>query len=162
VNARDAMPNGGRLAIETAVVDVDERFHQTDPWGRPGRYVRVGVSDTGGGIPPAAPRPVFEPVFTTQAHGSCHGHAPAAGITRRPGGVMQVCSDVGRGTTFKTYLPVSEQHAAPRSGEGERVVKGGSETILVAEDEPRVRAVVVRILERAGYRVLTAEDGELA
>jgi two-component system cell cycle sensor histidine kinase/response regulator CckA len=162
VNARDAMPNGGKLVIETQVEQVDERFHQTDPWVRSGRYVLVSVTDTGVGIPQDTLDRVFEPFYTTKAQGSGLGLATAYGIVRRHGGFMQVCSDVGRGTTFKTYLPVSERHAAQVSREGERTVQGGNETILVAEDEPRVRAVVVRILERAGYRVLTAEDGELA
>ena len=162
VNARDAMPNGGRLVLETELVLVNGRFRETHPWVRQGRYVLVSVSDTGVGIPAEALDHVFEPFYTTKSHGSGLGLATAYGIVRRHGGFMHVYSEVGKGTTFKVYLPVAARDAADVGSKVEGPVSGGSETILVAEDEPRVRAVVVRILERAGYRVLTAEDGEQA
>jgi PAS domain S-box-containing protein len=162
VNARDAMPDGGRLVIETELVLVNGRFRDTHPWVRPGRYVLVSVTDTGVGIPPESLDHVFEPFFTTKAQGSGLGLATAYGIVRRHGGFMHVYSEVGKGTTFKVYLPVSVRDAADVGSKVEGPVTGGSELILVAEDEPRVRAVVVRILERAGYRVITAEDGEEA
>ncbi|HTQ03447.1 MAG TPA: ATP-binding protein [Polyangiaceae bacterium] len=162
VNARDAMPNGGRLAIETELVLVNGRFRETHPWVRKGRYVLVSVTDTGIGIPAEALDHVFEPFYTTKSQGSGLGLATAYGIVRRHGGFMHVYSEVDKGTTFKVYLPVSERDAAHVGSKVEGAVAGGSESILVAEDEPRVRAVVVRILERAGYRVITAEDGEQA
>jgi CheY-like chemotaxis protein len=162
VNARDAMPNGGRLVIETELVLVNGRYRETHPWVRQGRYVLVSVSDTGVGIPAEALDHVFEPFYTTKAHGSGLGLATAYGVVRRHGGFMHVYSEVGQGTTFKVYLPVAARDAADVGSKVEGPVSGGSETILVAEDEPRVRAVVVRILERAGYRVVTAEDGEQA
>jgi PAS domain S-box-containing protein len=162
VNARDAMPHGGKLAIETELVLVNGRFRDTHPWVRPGRYVLVSVTDTGVGIPPEALDHVFEPFFTTKAQGSGLGLATAYGIVRRHGGFMHVYSEVGKGTTFKVYLPVSARDAADVGTKVQGPVRGGSETILVAEDEPRVRAIVVRILQRAGYRVITAEDGEEA
>jgi PAS domain S-box-containing protein len=162
VNARDAMPHGGKLTIETELVFVNGRFRETHPWVRPGRYVLVSVTDTGIGIPPEALDHVFEPFFTTKTQGSGLGLATAYGIVRRHGGFMHVYSEVGTGTTFKVYLPVSARDAADVGTKVQGPVRGGSESILVAEDEPRVRAVVVRILERAGYRVITAEDGEEA
>jgi PAS domain S-box-containing protein len=162
VNARDAMPHGGRLVIETELVLVNGRFRETHPWVRSGRYVLVSVTDTGVGIPAEALDHVFEPFFTTKAQGSGLGLATAYGIVRRHGGFMHVYSEVGKGTTFKVYLPVSARDAADVGSKVEGPVMGGSESILVAEDEPRVRAVVVRILERAGYHVITAEDGEEA
>jgi PAS domain S-box-containing protein len=162
VNARDAMPEGGRLLIETELVFVNGRFRETHPWVRAGRYVLVCVTDTGIGIPPEALDHVFEPFFTTKAQGSGLGLATAYGIVRRHGGFMHVYSEVGKGTTFKVYLPMSARDAADVGSKVEGPVTGGSESILVAEDEPRVRAIVVRILERAGYRVITAEDGEEA
>jgi two-component system, cell cycle sensor histidine kinase and response regulator CckA len=162
VNARDAMPNGGRLVIETELVLVNGRFRETHPWVRSGRYVLMSVTDTGVGIPPEALDHVFEPFYTTKAQGSGLGLATAYGVVRRHGGFMHLYSEVGKGTTFKVYLPVSARDAADVGTKVEGPVSGGSESILVAEDEPRVRAVVVRILERAGYRVITAEDGEQA
>jgi signal transduction histidine kinase/ActR/RegA family two-component response regulator len=162
VNARDAMPHGGGLTIETELVFVNGRFRETHPWVRPGRYVLVSVTDTGIGIPAESLDHVFEPFFTTKAQGSGLGLATAYGVVRRHGGFMHVYSEVGKGTAFKVYLPVSVRDAADVGTKVHGPVAGGSESILVAEDEPRVRAVVVRILERAGYRVTTAEDGEEA
>ncbi len=162
VNARDAMPNGGKLAIETESVVINGRFRETHPWARPGRYVLVSLTDTGVGIPPEALDHVFEPFYTTKPHGTGLGLASVYGTVQRHGGFVHVYSEVGKGTTFKVYLPVAERDAADVGTKVESPVVGGRETILVAEDEARVRAVVVRILQRAGYEVVTADDGEQA
>jgi PAS domain S-box-containing protein len=162
LNARDAMLNGGKLAIETEVVVVNGRFRETHPWASPGRYLLISVTDNGVGIPVEALDHVFEPFFTTKPHGTGLGLATVYGIVQRHGGFIHVYSEVGKGTTFKVYLPVAERGAADTGTKVQDPVVGGQETILVAEDEPQVRAVVTRILQRAGYRVLTAEDGDQA
>jgi PAS domain S-box-containing protein len=162
VNARDAMPKGGKLVIETETVLINGRFRETHPWARPGRYLLTSVTDGGVGIPVEALDHVFEPFFTTKPHGSGLGLATVYGIVQRHGGFVHVYSEVGKGTTFKVYLPVADRDASDVGSKVEEPVVGGTETILVAEDEERVRAVVVRILERAGYRVITADDGEQA
>jgi two-component system, cell cycle sensor histidine kinase and response regulator CckA len=162
VNARDAMPNGGKLVLESEAVVINGRFRETHPWARPGRYLLISVSDTGVGIPLDALDHVFEPFYTTKPQGTGLGLATVYGTVQRHGGFVHVYSEVGQGTTFKVYLPVADRDAADVGTKMEEPVVGGTETILVAEDEERVRAVVVRILQRAGYKVITAENGEEA
>jgi PAS domain S-box-containing protein len=162
LNARDAMPSGGRLTIETEAVVINGRFRDTHPWARPGRYLLVSVTDTGVGIPMESLDHVFEPFFTTKPHGTGLGLATVYGTVQRHGGFVHVYSEVGKGTAFKVYLPVADRDAGDVGPKVEDPVIGGTETILVAEDEERVRAVVVRILQRAGYKVITAKDGEEA
>jgi PAS domain S-box-containing protein len=146
LNARDAMPQGGRLSVRVKVLDSKPPL------------VRLSVSDTGAGIAEDDLKQIFEPFFTTKGAGSGLGLAVAAGIVAAHGGSVSVTSRVGEGSTFNVDLPLSS--APPADKEATRHVGGrGDELILVAEDEPLVRAQAVRILRRAGYSVIEAEDG---
>lgn len=162
VNARDAMPNGGRLAIHVTERELEPRHRESHPWARPGRHVVVSVRDSGAGISPEVIDRVFEPFFTTKPHGTGLGLASAWGIVKQHGGVLRVESELGAGARFDVYLPLAEAAEPAPATDAPVEVRGGTETILVAEDEPAVSYVVGRILEGAGYRVLTAEDGASA
>ena len=161
VNARDAMPEGGTLAIETGNVLVDGAYLASHPAVRPGRYVLLSVTDSGQGIAPEHLPHIFEPFYTTkeQGKGTGLGLATLHGIVHQHRGMVQVYSEVGRGTTFKVYLPTVESVAARTGTKIEGPVRGGTETILLAEDDPAVRALAERFLREAGYTVLSAEDG---
>jgi signal transduction histidine kinase/ActR/RegA family two-component response regulator len=162
VNARDAMPTGGRLTIETEVVLINGRFRESHPWARPGRYVLIAVTDTGVGIPQDKIDHIFEPFFTTKEAGTGLGLATAYSIVKRHGGLVHVYSELNKGTTFKVYLPIAERNAGDVGTKVDVAVAGGTETILLAEDEDAVRAVVMRMLERAGYQVIGVSDGQQA
>ncbi len=162
VNARDAMPSGGRLVIETETVVVNGKFRESHPWARPGRYLLISVSDTGSGIAPEVIERIFEPYFTTKEHGTGLGLATVYGIVKQHGGLITAYSEAGKGSTFKVYLPASDRDAADVGTKIDIPVRGGTETVLLAEDEAAVRSVVVRILERVGYRVLQAVNGHEA
>jgi hypothetical protein len=164
VNARDAMPMGGRLTIETSNTLVDEAYAAQRADVRPGRYVTVKVSDTGSGIPPEIIERVFEPFFTTkpEGEGTGLGLATVYGIVSQAGGTARFYSEPGLGTTLTVLLPVTElgaESAPPHPSEPER---SGGETVLVVEDEAAMREVTRRILDRAGYRVLAAASGREA
>jgi two-component system cell cycle sensor histidine kinase/response regulator CckA len=162
VNARDAMPDGGRLTIETANVDLDEadaRAHDTVL----GSYVMLAVHDTGSGIEGATLQRIFEPFFTTkeQGKGTGLGLATVYGIVQQSGGFVTVESEVGRGSTFCVHLPRHEAESASTEPE-EKPAPGlaeGSETVLLVEDESVVRSLIREILEDTGYNVLEAADG---
>jgi PAS domain S-box-containing protein len=161
LNARDAMPAGGRLVLETENVLVNGSYKKTHPWARPGRYVLLTVTDSGTGMTPDVQERVFEPFFTTKApgEGTGLGLATVYAIVEQHGGMLHLYSEVDHGTTFKVYLPATERLAERVGPKLDARVQGGSETLLVAEDEAIVRHVVVKILEDAGYRVLTATNG---
>jgi PAS domain S-box-containing protein len=165
VNARDAMPEGGKLLIETANVDLDDVYCARHPYVRPGRFVMLAVSDTGHGMTEEVRKQIFEPFFTTKPKGTGTGLGLATiyGVVKQSDGSIEVYSEVGKGTTFKIYLPRVEGEAA-RPGESDLPMEllEGSETVLLVEDEEVVRNLCVRILERLGYRVMQASNGDEA
>jgi two-component system, cell cycle sensor histidine kinase and response regulator CckA len=164
INSRDAMPNGGRITIESANVHLDETYARTHMGMQPGDFVMIALSDTGQGMNAETRRHIFEPFFTTkeQGKGTGLGLATVYGMVKQAGGDIWVYSEPGKGTTFKLYFPrvadpVSE--LAEDASDGEHV---GAGTILVVEDEESVRDLTARILRQAGYTVLTAASGEEA
>jgi PAS domain S-box-containing protein len=162
VNARDSMPDGGKIVIETANVDLDEGYCALHPYILPGRFVMLSVSDTGTGMNEEVKAHIFEPFFTTKERGSGTGLglAMAYGAVHQAGGSIAVYSEVGIGTTFKIYLPrVEEEVAKPVTDDRPQDMRGGSETVLLVEDEDIVRNLCVRILEHLGYKVLQARNG---
>jgi CheY-like chemotaxis protein len=159
-NARDAMPRGGRLRIETTDVELDERFAEAPA----GRYVRLVVSDTGAGMAPAVAARAFEPFFSTKRNGQGTGLGLATvyGIVSEAGGDIHISSEPGLGTTVEVHLPaipMSAFRASPAEPQRPEQPRGGGETVLVVEDEDRVRVLTQRILVGAGYRVLFADRG---
>ena len=163
VNARDAMPSGGRLTIETANVELDETYAHQHAIARPGPYAMLAVSDSGLGMDKETQGHIFEPFFTTkdQGKGTGLGLAMVYGSVRQNGGSIFVYSESGRGTTFKIYLPQVQEQADAASVPAPAFVElpRGTETVLVVEDEPGVRAVILRTLREQGYIVLEARHG---
>ena len=164
VNARDAMPTGGKLAIETTNLDVDQ--HQADWWNcPPGKYVSLTVNDNGIGMSEEVKRRVFDPFFTTKelGKGTGLGLAICYGILKQNGGHIEVDSEIGNGTTFKIFLPSSTHEVSllPQNREQE-ALPNGKETILLVEDEPMIRSMCTRVLYDNGYKVMEAANGEEA
>jgi signal transduction histidine kinase/CheY-like chemotaxis protein/HAMP domain-containing protein len=162
VNGRDAMPNGGRLTLETRNCTLDGSYVEQHPEVAPGSYVMLAVTDTGHGMDTATQARIFEPFFTTkeQGKGTGLGLAVTYGIVKQAGGHVWVYSEPERGTTFKVFLPRADSdELADEPESAETASVGGSETLLVVEDEPVVRSLAVRALVDQGYRVLQAADG---
>ena len=165
VNARDAMPDGGRLRIETADVEFDEAYTWHHPGSRVGRYVMLAVTDTGIGMSPETQAQIFEPFFTTKERGKGTGLGLATvyGVMKQSGGYIWVDSAPGKGASFQIYLPLTEklvESAAPAGPRGETL--RGSETILLVEDADPLRKLAQAFLETNGFRVLPAPNGERA
>ena len=166
VNARDAMPMGGKLTIETANVRLDGGYDETKPADvPPGDYVRLAVSDNGTGMAEETRLHVFEPFFTTKApgKGTGLGLSTVYGIVKQAGGFIWVYSEIGHGTTFRIYLPATTTaRESPAAKQPTAVLLEGTETILIVEDRDTVRKLVQRVLRKAGYTVLEASDGDQA
>jgi CheY-like chemotaxis protein len=163
VNARDAMPEGGTLTIETGNVWLDEHYAAAHPDTTPGPYVMMSVSDSGCGMDEETQRQIFEPFFTTKdkGKGTGLGLATVFGIVKQHGGNIWVYSEVGCGSTFKVYLPaVRDEKTGAVSEQPETVMIGSGETILVVEDEDAVRRLTIQILRRLEYDVIEARSGE--
>jgi two-component system cell cycle sensor histidine kinase/response regulator CckA len=163
VNARDAMPRGGTIRIQTANADMDAAFCRRHDGARQGRYVALTVQDTGCGLTPEVLAHAFEPFFTTkpEGKGTGLGLSTVYGIVKQSGGYITIDSEPGLGTTFTTYLPVA-QEAAQQAAGASRLPRplSGTETILLVEDEPGLRRLVHRTLEQHGYSVLNAATAE--
>ena len=164
VNARDAMPHGGKLTVACSVVDLDEEYAREHVGVTPGPYVMVSVSDTGVGMSKATQARAFEPFFTTKAQGKGTGLGLSTvfGIVKQSGGHIWLYSEPDMGTTFKIYLPRVAEAVAPSRDVSQLPVVGGHETILLVEDEEQVRNVAMTILKQLGYRVLEASTPEQA
>jgi PAS domain S-box-containing protein len=161
VNARDAMPEGGKLTLETANVVLDEAYAKANSDAAPGRYVMIAVSDTGSGIPAAIRDKVFEPFFTTKdvGKGTGLGLSMVYGLVKQSGGHIKIYSEEGHGTTIKLYLPRADEKSDwLREALPSVALEGGSETILVVEDEALVRNYVVTQLESLGYKTITTAN----
>ncbi len=165
VNARDAMPDGGKLTVETANVELSEDYAETRGDLRPGRYVMVAVSDTGCGMTAEVKARMFEPFFTTKelGKGTGLGLSTVHGIVKQSDGHLEVYSELGRGTTFKVYLPRVEEGAERLPAQRTAVGRlDGAETLLVVEDEEAIRRVIGLALRLHGYTVFEAADGSQA
>lgn len=162
VNARDAMPKGGKLIIESSNVQVDNTFALGHFPMTPGDYVMISVSDTGVGMDGKTQARIFEPFFTTKekGKGTGLGLATVYGIVKQSGGYIWVQSEVGRGSTFRVYLPPVKEPATVKEVKEVRSLTGGTETVLLVEDEENVRLLVRRALQAKGYTVLEAQNGK--
>jgi CheY-like chemotaxis protein len=162
VNARDAMTDGGKLTLETSNVVLDEAYAQNNPGAQPGAYVMIAVSDTGTGIPASVRDKVFEPFFTTKdvGKGTGLGLSMVYGFVKQSNGHIKIYTEEGYGTTIKLYLPRADTQAEMLPAT--ETIKGGTETILVVEDDAMVRGFVVTQLRSLGYRTCAAASGAAA
>ncbi len=161
-NARDAMPDGGLLMIETELIEIDEEYKKTHGYGEPGAYALISAADTGSGIDEKTRAKIFEPFFTTKetGKGTGLGLSIVYGIIKQHQGYINVYSEKGRGTTFKIYLPLSEnkvKEITPPLEPSLNII--GTETLLLAEDDADVRKFTKYVLEESGYTVIEAEGG---
>ena len=164
INARDAMPLGGRLTIKISVEHLDERYLQAQPSHVPGPHICLSMTDTGVGMPPAVRNRIFEPFFTTKEKGKGTGLGLSSvyGIVQQHRGLTWVYSEVGVGTTFRVFLPMTVNVGEPARPAPPTEMPTGSEHILLAEDDANVRSYVIRVLGALGYTVVAAEDGAVA
>jgi two-component system cell cycle sensor histidine kinase/response regulator CckA len=164
INARDAMPDGGTLTIETANVELDKAYCSIDPELSPGSYVLITVSDTGQGMDEETLSHVFEPFFTTKekGKGTGLGLATVYGIVKQHNGHITCYSELEHGTTFEIYLPAIQTDKAPGTHTEAEPIQGGTENILLVDDEEAIRGLGTRLLNKFGYKVVTANDGEEA
>jgi two-component system cell cycle sensor histidine kinase/response regulator CckA len=164
VNARDAMPEGGKLSIEVAHVHLERPEGELDEGFVPGRYVVLAFRDTGIGMDEQTRTRVFEPFFTTKSEGKGTGLGLSMvhGIVHQSGGDVSVTSEPGKGTTFRVYLPASDEELVDEPEPDRDVTRGGGELVLVVEDEPSLRRLAVTMLEKLGYRAVAAENGGVA
>ena len=166
VNARDAMPRGGKLILEIANAEFDDHFTRQHPQVTPGKYVLLAVSDTGMGMDEATVSRIFEPFFTTKepGKGTGLGLATVYGIVRQSGGYIWVYSEPGRGTTFKIYLPSAEHklHSRPKAENDANLPTAKGTTILLVEDDDTMRSLTRKMLEEHGYSVIEANGGQAA
>ena len=165
INSRDAMPDGGSLIIDTANVGVDDEFCARHAHAQPGRYAVLSICDTGTGMDANTMDRIFEPFFTTKelGKGTGLGLATVYGIVRQHGGFLSVYSEVGKGTTFRCYFPATADVAVPREKQDDAgPVRGGTETILIAEDHEGLSQLALETLTLLGYQVMLATDGEQA
>jgi len=164
VNARDAMPDGGRLTLQAQLEHLDADYAGRHAEVAPGEYVEISVSDNGTGMPPEVLARAFEPFFTTKDHGkgSGLGLSLVYGFVKQSGGHIAVYSEPGMGTTIRLYLPIADEGATRANRPAPAEIRGGDETILVVEDDDAVREVATGFLKRLGYRVLEAADARRA
>ncbi len=163
-NARDAMPDGGLITIETSLFEMGEEFMRTYGYGKPGTYAACTFSDTGVGMDEKTRLKIFDPFFTTKevGKGTGLGLAMVYGIVKQHNGYINVVSEPSRGTTFTVLLPVTENREIQENAELPAIMRKGNETILLAEDDPEVRNLVTAVLEDSGYAIIPAVDGEEA
>jgi two-component system cell cycle sensor histidine kinase/response regulator CckA len=165
VNARDAMPNGGRITVETARVEIDESYASTHFNVQPGSYVMLAVSDTGKGMDAETRKHIFEPFYTTkeQGKGTGLGLSTVYGVVKQSGGTIWLYSEPGQGTVFKIYLPLANSEKSQGdTGSTRSAIPRGTETVLIVEDEPQIRQLAMDCLTHCGYNVLSASNGKEA
>jgi CheY-like chemotaxis protein len=162
LNARDAMPQGGKLTLGTANAQLDESHRRSHQPAEPGRYVMLAVSDTGHGMPPETQVRIFEPFYTTKdvGKGTGLGLSMVYGIVKQSGGYIWVYSEPDQGTTFRIYLPRVDQPAETMAAESPKNVQRGTETILLVEDDSQLRQLGSSVLAHCGYKVLVAGGPE--
>lgn len=164
INSRDAMPSGGEILIETENVYFDDEYCRTHLWATQGKYVLLSVSDTGIGMDEETSRHAFDPFFTTKepGKGTGLGLSTVYGIIKQHNAMINLYSEIGKGTTFKMYFPIVEQKASEVEKILDGPIEGGNERILIAEDDETLRTMLKRMLESVGYTVCAVEDGAQA
>jgi PAS domain S-box-containing protein len=164
INARDAMPDGGKLIVETANTVLDERYTREHPELEPGDYIVLSVTDTGSGMAPSTIEKVFEPFFTTKpvGQGTGLGLSMIYGFARQSGGHVRIYSELGQGTTVKLFVPRFVGEAAQENVRSVEAPRGAGETVMIVEDDPSVRLIMMEVLEELGYGAIEADDAKTA